>query len=508
MKRILSFVLILILSIGVLAACQTPETDGGKTYDLENAKGALVELYPQLVPTTEIPVPSTLTDFRVPKTIIAADGNYKVAWTTNNESVKIVDYVPKDENDKYNAENSATVDLPSLGANEVTYSITATITAPDGTSTTVTFNLMIPSLDFNTHDEYMAAEKDSAIKIKGIVVAINSVSLGNKYNHIFIADETKQAGYYCYKLAGDPAELGVKVGMTVLVSGVASPYSGMQELTGGEIAILDESIKTVDVYDVTEDFANGTDFGAYVGLPVVIKGVEIGAQDLEKDTSQYLYFSLNGRQGYVRTYVTDFPAGMLAASDKDAIDADHAAHFGWKADVTGIVVLYNGNPYLIPISATPFTNYVEVVKTPAEKVEAEKNGISIETSFSSDATATLPLVGQYYNDVTISWTSDNENIVIGENGAITVTVPDTKTIVKLTATITCGDATDTKEIEVTLNKTITPIKDANEIGAAKEHNTQTEEKYLVAGVVTQVVNTQYGNLYISNGVIIIRLIVF
>ena len=43
------------------------------------------------------------------------------------------------------------------------------------------------------------------------------------------------------------------------------------------------------------------------------------------------------------------------------------------------------------------------------------------------------------------------------------------------------------------------VKDAIALGAAKEHNTYTEGKYYVTGVITEVYNDTYGNMYITDG---------
>ena len=511
MKRILSLVLILILSLSVLTACDVPAQlqdilaslgigTPSVSYDLDNAKSTLRELYPNLLPTKETPVPSTIANFNVTKVLTCADGKYTVTWSANTESVKIVDYQPKDENDIFSAETTSTVKV-ILDSEDVNYVLTATITAPDNTTAVVDFSLVIPKLDCNTHEEYMAAAKGEEVMVKGIVVAINAKSLGNKYNHVFLADTDVVGGYYCYSITEDPAELGIKVGMTVAVSGPIEPYSGMQEIKGGQVVILDDTIKTVEPIDITDKFISGADLGAYVGLPVTIKGVELGSQELENATSQYLWFSIGEQKGYVRTYVTDFAVGSSAKEMEElkaAIDADHAAHFGFKADATGILILYSGAPYLVPMSATPFTNYVEVIKTDAEKVASEKETLKVQTSFTADGEMKLPLVGVNYDDVTIAWTSDSEYVVIAEDGTAKVTVPDTKTVVKLTATLTCGEVTETVEIEVTLNKKALTAGEAIEIGAAKEHNTYTDGKYLIAGVITEVYNETYGNMKITD----------
>ena len=44
------------------------------------------------------------------------------------------------------------------------------------------------------------------------------------------------------------------------------------------------------------------------------------------------------------------------------------------------------------------------------------------------------------------------------------------------------------------------IEEAIKIGANQEHNTFTKEKYIITGVITEVYNTTYGNMYITDGV--------
>ena len=94
--------------------------------------------------------------------------------------------------------------------------------------------------------------------------------------------------------------------MVVEVTGTISPYSGMQELVNGTVKVVDDNHHDYAPIDITELFASGDSLTTYVGLPVVIKGVAIGSQNLAQ-TSQYLHFELNGRVSYVRTFVTDFP---------------------------------------------------------------------------------------------------------------------------------------------------------------------------------------------------------
>ena len=139
MKRILSIVLILILSLGVLTACNDKKVD----YNMDNAKATLVDLYPELAPTKDNATPATRKDFHVVKVLTCTDGKYSVAWTTNNDAVKVVEYEGTDT--LFNKDTAVTVKLPAVEA-DLAYTLTATITAPDGNTTAkVEFNLVVPA---------------------------------------------------------------------------------------------------------------------------------------------------------------------------------------------------------------------------------------------------------------------------------------------------------------------------------------------------------------------------
>lgn len=427
--------------------------------------------------------PTTAADYEVYGQIMIGLDKYMVSWTTDSDKVTAVEGSPK-----------WTIQVNEMSLETVNYKIIATVTAPDGTTATVSYDRVVPKFEVTSFEDYMAATEGN-VTVAGIVVGINAKSAGNTRNHLFLADVDGKGGYYCYQLDSDPLEAGVELGMTVAVTAPVSPYNGMQETKGGSFVIIDETIKTVPVLDITDKFAAGESLKNYVGLVVTIKGVTITNQVLG-GTSEYLNFELNGKTAYVRTYVTDFPT-TLKAADKATIDAAHAANFGNTANATGILVLYSGAPYLIPVDTDCFSGFAAVTRTDAEKVESEKAGLKLPTSYTSDAVVDLAAKGQYYSEVAITWALAEANTAATiANGKLTLTVPDSETIVKITATLTCGDVTDTKTFEIKLSKSITSIEDAIKIGAAMEHNTYTDGKYLVAGIIKEVYNDQYGNMYI------------
>ena len=460
MKKILSFIIIAVLCLGVLSSCdvinglinphthnyvggvcECGEVDPEATFYPERAAEYIVTQYNKVNPVTP-------SDYEVYGQVIIAKAVYTVDWSVDNELVKLTDNG-----------NTWLVDVDEKSESEQAYKLTGLITAPDGTTATVTFDRTVPEYAVISFEEYMAAEKGATVTVEGIVVGINAHSLNNKYNHLYLMDASGKGGYYCYKLKADPAEAGVKVGMTVSVSGTVEPYSGMQEIKDGSFQIVDETIKTITPVDVTTNFAAGEPLTNFVAMPVVIKGVTIGAQDLEKDTSQYLYFSIGEEKGYVRTYVSDFinltinkEGDAYTSPDKATIDAAHAEKFGWTANVTGILVLYGvENPYIIPTSVECFEYLEYVEKTAEEKIAAELEGISVPEAITENTTLTLPLVGKYYNDVKIAWTVDNTAYTVGEDGKLEIKLGAEKVTLTLTATLTCGDKTETKTLEVAVD---------------------------------------------------------
>ena len=489
MKRILVLLLALVLCVCTLASCdflnqiigggntnnddQTPATP---TYDVDAAVTYVYNLYKNKSVTG--------ADFEVTAVVAIKNAKYTVTWTVDTDKVSIS---KKDD-------NTYIVNVDEEAEEELAYVLTATITAPDGKTGAKAFNLTVPKYVLWSHEEYMAAKENDNVVVKGIVVALNSKAAGNSRNHIFLADTKVVGGYYSYQMDQDPvADLGIEVGMTVEVTGPVVPYYGMQEIKGGTARIIDTNKQTVEVFDITEKVIAGESLVNYVGLPVTMKGVEIAGQELG-GTSEYLKFKLGNVTPYVRTYVTDFPT-TLKAEDKTTIDEAHAAHFGWKANATGILVLYSGTPYLIPMSVDCFEYLNPIVKTDAEKIADVLNQIKIGTSFSSDEVVDLPV--SVYDEVTLTWTSNNEAIVIAD-GKMTVVVPEAITEVTVTVTAVCGEVTETKTFTVKLSRVATPVKEIIDMVLAMEDNVYTESKYLVAGIITEVYNTTYGNMRIKD----------
>ena len=475
MKKFLVILMVLALCVLTFVACEPkqpvdPQPD--VEYNVDAAVSYVFNLYKDSTTKQE--------DFEVTATVQVGGVAYDVEWTASEGAT-----VTKKDDKTY------TVDIDEKSATGYEFTLTATVKAADGTTAQKEIKFNVPKYEVLSFEQYMAAAEGDSVTIEGIVVAINSKAAGNTRNHLFLADANVVGGYYSYQMDADPvADLGIEIGMTVTVSGPVAPYSGMQEIKGGTAKIVDATKKEYAPVDITEAFSTGASLKNYVGLPVTIKGVEIAGQELG-GTSDYLKFKLGEETSYIRTYVTDFPT-TLKAEDKTTIDEAHAAKFGWKANVTGILVLYNSNPYLIPMTTGCFEYLEKIEKTPAQKVQEELDALTIPTFISKDTTLQLPLAGTNYTDVTYAWTVAQDGYTVDAEGKIALTVSSTPVELTFTVTATCGDATATKDITVKVALAKMSIAEALELADGAE--------VILTGVVTKI-NTawsdQYGNISVT-----------
>ncbi len=169
--------------------------------------------------------------------------------------------------------------------------------------------------------------------------------------------------------------------------------------------------------------------------------------------------------------------------------------------VTGTPGVYK-NVGQIAKGAT-YTKEAKVSLTDADKVTAEKAALS----FTKDTT-TVPLTGKTYTDVAIAWTSSlTDVILINADGTVTINEVAEKTTVTITATLTLGEVNQTVVFTVVLGEeevsyeclvegaTITSYEDLAAL--IPEAGNVTTTAYYTMGVVTEIANTTFGNMYIS-----------
>lgn len=361
MKRILSFVLLLLVFALTFTSCEWFNQEPQQTevnYDVNLGMNALKGNYQAWNTNNAITVDTNLVGQVQYRGVF-----YKVTWAAESEAVTLT------------ANEDGTTKLAiTRGTADVNFSLVATVSTPDGKSSlSHTFELVIPAaINGMSHADYIAAEKNAEVEVVGVVTFVNSKAAGDSKNLMYLEDLEGKGGYYVYSFAGGAdgvAENGIKVGMTVKVSGTKDIYNGTHEVKDATVTVLDTSIKNLTVFDITDKYiaaadAKDTAIVNYLGAVVTIKGVEIGGTYEEQ---YYYYFKLDGVESYIRLALScGLPEEVL-----NTIKAEHIAHEGWIANITGLVNVYNGAFYLIPVSADAIEylsgcahNYVDEVTNP------------------------------------------------------------------------------------------------------------------------------------------------
>ena len=438
-RTALVVVLVLVMCVAIFAAC-----DQYDMTSLNNAKSFVKAKCNDMATTT----PSNFD------LIVKAPGTngvfYDIVWTVSvteggdADSVKVV-----------MGEDKATVEVPAKAENDIKYTLTATIADGDH-SVSVEFKMTVPKWRELTWAEYIATAKDTAIVVKGYVTAFSSAKNGASYNTIYIQDEN--GGYYIYKLSEDPVDLGIKKGSYIRATGKKDLYSGTHEVVDATIEFLSETETVQTPVDYTEIYKQAATSEKKLkndalvkkqGLLVTIKGVTITDQDV---SGGYYKFSLDGMTSYVRISSSVCP---LNKEDQNAFKQLHTEKKGWKADVTGVICVFDGAFYLTPVDVDAYNNFQLPELNDADAVAAEKEILSFASAFTEDAEVTLAAKGQNYSkQVSITWafkegtTPKNAKI---ENGKLIVTLGEEEETVTLVATLKAGATTDTKEFTFTID---------------------------------------------------------
>lgn len=296
------------------------------------------------------------------------------------------------------------------------------------------------------------------------------------------------------------------------VEGVAYKYHVYQSTLATDLYFAG-GMAAIYYFSTTEDYTQAVDvYAEYV---------------TDSTTDFYLYFVLDGVNQYLGVKVS-----ADGAHDNIVYGTEKISTFVWNADLGTVTThleatkngggpndFYFGNYSDKTTISCSYTSYaggegnnvghlVTMVDknsiTPETKIAESKEGLNLsKTEYIGNATAELPIAR--HADVTVEWACESELVSIAD-GVLTITAPTEETTVTLTATLTCGEVSDTKEFTLTLKPAVSipaadstlTIPQANELGVAVGDNVYTEGKYYVSGVVSNVKDTKYGNLYIKD----------
>lgn len=506
MKKLLAFTLILVLCLSVvLVACNDKDDNNVKKLPapaehLEEARNAVEKTY-----NTERVSEETDVDYTLSKAVpLNGIYSYPITWTVSDSRITVDNH----------SDTEVLVNVPDESPVEIKYTLTATITADNGTTAKVEFQHTVPEFKLYDYAGYVAAKDGVKINIDGIVTAIlpkgNGASNSGFYMNTVDNDGKPNGGVYVFKTEASTDD--IKVGMTVRVAGTKQNYNGTHEIVScKKIKVLDSTIKTVEPVDFTEAFKNAKDLKAteLVGkqaMLVTIKGVEI-AENGGSDGSYY-YFTLGGKKTYVRISSSACP---LTTAEQESFKTFFTGHRGYTADVTGVVCVFSGAFYLTPATAPVFTNEFMKTYTNEEKVDRAIEATEIPSSVESDVEVALANKSQVHDDVAIAWAfkeGTTHTTATIENNLLKVTLGKTKETVTLVATFTIGDGdakvTKTKEYTIKVGVKEKDWKNAAfAIAEAKKLDGETKEVskewYYIYGTIVDDPTADYCNFNFQVG---------
>ena len=499
MKKILSFILVAVLCLGVFVACSPAEEQPAAT--LTDAKTYLLNMYKDSA--------SDLTnDYDVVGKVIVSGVSFTVTWTVDVSEISIK------ASDK---ENFWTVDLPDTNKAEKKYVLTATIKDANGETATITLNKTLPVYEkvagvvtnpvaetayklffkqVNIGKTLFLTSQDTGKFIKSVVDPKQAPDFFVENVDGGVKIYTMVNGTKSYIVAAATLGDGGKVSKSITFGAEGSVFSYNKTINAW-FTVIDNikycmgTYSTYDTVSISEDSyytaentgveqfpvefilkADGEAMAPSEGpdepteLTSIPDAVAIGiakehnTYTVEKYLVKGKITSITGEQ-YGNMYIEDengnsiYIYGLYSEDGSVRYDAmTQKPLVGDTITVMSIIGQYNDTPqlknaWLMEIEAVTWTD--------AEMVAAEKSALTVNNGnpVQLNGDIALPTTGASHSTVTITWAVDaaytgSAVVLDAATGKLTVTLQAAEETVKLIATIKSGDVTETKEFTLTI----------------------------------------------------------
>lgn len=280
MKRIISLILILILSLGVLSACSlfptpnpTTPTNPSTEYNVELARDYVRGLYMDLLDDNH-----TKRDFTLISALMFYGAKYTVDWTVDSDKIAVV---PSEDG------LETTIDLPDSVEEDLNYKLTGTVLAPDNTSATVEFDLVM-----------LAPEVDPVLDLMGNTNLVSSSGSQNVFaaNGVTFTNDkassssnlTVQESYAQRAYAGSTIKIECEDMRKIVITcddytpdGTKNYYTGMDgmEVEGATI-IRKDAVITILFLDGAVDVFQSTNLASQIRIEKIEVFKTLTAEDI------------------------------------------------------------------------------------------------------------------------------------------------------------------------------------------------------------------------------------
>jgi hypothetical protein len=222
MKKIIAYLLIALMCVSSLAAC-------GKEKVNEDLQAAIDYVYAMYKDAPAV----TANDFERTAQVMIGTEKYAVEWTVDNEAIKVTV-----EN------NIAKIDVDEKSAEEVKYTLTATVKDAEGNKASKDFKYTVPKyegMEKIVKDAYAlesGATLDGTFTLEGVILTVDT-PYDAEYKNVTVTiqvGDLKDMPIMCYRLKdgeGVTAADTIKPGDTITVTGVLKNYNGTIEFDAG-----------------------------------------------------------------------------------------------------------------------------------------------------------------------------------------------------------------------------------------------------------------------------------
>ncbi len=480
MKKILVCVLALVLCLTAFVACD-PTTNEPDLSGLYGAKDYLDSQYKD--GALETPA-----DYQLPAATSYNKVLYNVAWTVSVTSGDANGVSVGEAVDGF-----VTVTVDTFAEADILYTLTATISDAEGHTATLSYNRKVPKFETLTIAEFLALSTDdtNVYAIQGYVAA--SGANPDYAGSFVVVDATGSIFSYSKKI--------VARGDKVIVWGNRTVNSGTPQINTTEIAILESNsaefvegeATTLDATTLDLSTLSNTTNETMAGILYKITGAQI-----KKDGD------------YTNGYVGDTKKFNLYTNDE--IIYACADLYNQPVNIYGYVRGCKTGEYLtVQVARIEWAGEGPAPSTTdAEKVAYEKANVAVD-AIAKEGEYELVTIGTRYATVSISWAIKGETTLatLTSNKLTVAALPAAQSELTLTATLTCGEATDTVDVTVIIKKARLPLENKVE-GATMStfaelkalvpsagDNTDTT-KYYAIGWIEEIKNSKYGNMVISD----------
>lgn len=254
MKKIISLMLVLVMCLGVLTACNPIESIKGlfnKDDSLEDAKTYLKQIYLDYLKN-----PETDSAFDLVTVLQIKGEQFSVSWAVDNEAITLT---PSEDGTKVRVSFTK-------GETAIDYTLTATITSPKGETLDYSLSLTVPKSNVIAISKALAAEDGTKVTVRGTVVDIGTAwDDGYKNISVTIKDENGDK-LYLYRL-----KTKVELGDIIVATGDMATYNNARQMAAGGTAEIEGKDPSFVVVEAKE-YSIPDALKLEDNTPVIVKG--------------------------------------------------------------------------------------------------------------------------------------------------------------------------------------------------------------------------------------------